>query len=140
MKKAPAGGFAKGATCDSTPQSYEGDSDLVLGEGDGAGDDGALALSDALQNELSDGFADTSDDAFGEDSAMADRGLAADATETHAHAVDVDVPENDACGSCFYAICEADSYCCDTEWDDRCVATGMTICASLCGEDATQPL
>jgi hypothetical protein len=38
------------------------------------------------------------------------------------------------CSPCAKAICEADAYCCDNEWDDIC--TGAV--ASLCSQDACE--
>ncbi|MBI4700464.1 MAG: hypothetical protein HY744_04735 [Deltaproteobacteria bacterium] len=38
-----------------------------------------------------------------------------------------------SCGECAKAVCEQDSYCCDTEWDQTCVAEVDKFCSSPCG-------
>jgi len=137
MKKAPAAGFAKGATCGGS-QSYEADAELLLADDSdqGLGDDAALALADAVESHVSETF--VVDDFNADDVAILKdvAGASVDANEAHAHGEGDTTRVDDACGTCFYAICEADAYCCETEWDDSCVATGMKICESLCGAEA----
>jgi len=36
-----------------------------------------------------------------------------------------------ACDDCVQSICNADPYCCDTQWDSYCVEEVRTICGSL---------
>ena len=132
MKKSPAGGFAKGATCGSSGQAYEGDTDLTLTDS---------TLDPEIEMTFAEALADGADP-FDVDGVDADT-----AEETHhldhpeaVNGVTAASPEDDACGRCFQTICENDAYCCDTAWDDRCVETGLTICEALCGAEATRPL
>jgi hypothetical protein len=142
MKKSPAAGFAKGPTCGSAPQSYDDGAELAAGESDdnayGAGDvDNAYGAGDV---DLAYGAGDVDnayglgdvDNAHDDDDAPEMCVLAAESVSS--------VADDDACSTCFDAICEADAHCCETEWDDRCVATGMKICEALCGKEAMGPL
>jgi len=46
-------------------------------------------------------------------------------------------PLDPECDECTALICDIDSYCCDTEWDDICVGRARTDCGNLtCGESA----
>lgn len=119
MKKAPAGGFAKGATCGSSPQSEEIDAVLE------ATDD--LAFDAAF-------------DALDSDAATEPPILQIDDSTVEHAAQSEDPAADDLCATCFDAICSQDAYCCDTEWDDRCVSEGETLCAALCGAGAMTPL
>ncbi|MFO0587395.1 MAG: M15 family metallopeptidase [Polyangiaceae bacterium] len=132
MKKSPAGGFAKGATCGSSGQAYEGETDLTVTDS---------TLDPEIEMTVAEAIAD------GADLDDADLDGADTAEETHhldhpetVNGVTAASSDDDACGRCFQTICENDSYCCDTEWDDRCVQTGLTICEALCGAEATRPL
>ena len=139
MKKAPAAGFKKGPTCGSS-QSVEEDVTLVAA--DDSLDEAALALADDFEEALSEDIAD--DDLPRADDAHVDvdspiTGAQAHDHEAHAGAASID--DADAtCATCFDKICEADSYCCDTEWDDRCVTTGLALCEALCGAESMMPL
>ncbi len=127
MKKAPAGGFAKGASC-SGSQSFEDDTDLeVIGADDVM--EGPWAGS--IEEAIADG-ADADD--------IADVDADAEVHATLGAPKGAEEASDEACSTCFSAICAEDSYCCDTAWDDRCVTTGLALCAALCGEDATQAL
>lgn len=126
MKKAPAGGFAKGATCGSSGQAFEDETDLTMSDS---------VLDSDVESTIAEALADGADPMD-----------VNEAGESHAdHPSHVDGAEaapvaEDPCGRCFETICENDSYCCETEWDDRCVQTGLTICEAMCGAEATQPL
>jgi len=41
---------------------------------------------------------------------------------------EVGVNLNQGCDPCVKSICQVDSYCCNTEWDDSCVAEVLPIC------------
>lgn len=44
-----------------------------------------------------------------------------------------------SCGACVAQICAADSFCCDTQWDNFCVEEARTICGSFtCQESKGQ--
>jgi hypothetical protein len=44
---------------------------------------------------------------------------------------------NPVCDTCVAAVCDYDSYCCDTMWDSLCVQHVRTVCNSLaCDESA----
>ncbi len=38
------------------------------------------------------------------------------------------------CSGCVVSVCEADGYCCKTEWDTICVREAAKICSKACGE------
>jgi hypothetical protein len=128
MKKSPAGGFAKGATCGSA-QSFESDAEIA------AMDDAELIDDDTLANAIADATAGAED---GDDMALRPTAHAGDAEGGHDHEVHAATAETTAadetCSSCFHAICEEDAYCCDTEWDDTCVTRGLALCEMLCGQ------
>lgn len=42
-----------------------------------------------------------------------------------------------ACGDCATAVCESDSYCCDSEWDSTCVSEVDQYCTTSCGGGTT---
>ncbi len=130
MKKAPAAGFAKGATC-SAPQSFEGETELEMA-------DDSLLDADLAQT-IAEGIADGADasDADDGDAHHLDTTAQSSAAASAASAAKI---ADDTCSSCFQAICDNDAYCCETAWDDRCVETGLTICEALCGAEATRPL
>jgi hypothetical protein len=139
MKKAPAGGFAKGAICGSS-QAYDGDTELAAVDrtDDELQDLAALAVAEAAAN-----AADAADVAPDTDDLVDDdTGAAPEANDpgTRAGTARASSANDEACSSCFQTICDNDSYCCTTSWDETCVAEGMTICEALCGKDAMQPL
>ena len=138
MKKSPAGGFAKGATCGGS-QSYADDSQLVAVDGTEHFDLHAFDLTDALRDAVSE---DIADDAHDHPVAGTDPLANGPITLAHeTHVGEATITQSDAeCATCFDAICAADAYCCETEWDDRCVQTGLTLCTALCGAAAMQPL
>lgn len=37
------------------------------------------------------------------------------------------------CDPCAAAVCAADAYCCDTDWDGMCVAEASSTCGACCG-------
>ncbi|MBL4688534.1 MAG: hypothetical protein JKY37_28350 [Nannocystaceae bacterium] len=41
-------------------------------------------------------------------------------------------PLDPSCGTCAQAVCEADNYCCATEWDEICTDHVETYCAGSC--------
>jgi len=40
---------------------------------------------------------------------------------------------------CEMTVCDADAYCCDTEWDDICVGEAQQLCEGLCPIENAQP-
>jgi hypothetical protein len=130
MKKSPAGGFATGATCASA-QSFESDAELSAADEDGLFAGEQLAVADAIS-----AVAEGDDMAGGDLTASAGGQLLDD----HDHELHASTGETSAadetCSSCFHAICQADPYCCETEWDDSCVTRGLALCETLCGPDA----
>ena len=46
---------------------------------------------------------------------------------------DEGVALDSGCGSCATAVCDADSFCCDVEWDAMCVGEAESICSLDCG-------
>jgi hypothetical protein len=121
MKKSPAGGFAKGATC-SAPADYQGDAVIAAADGDDEADIAIVDTEVAVESAHVEGTAPV---ANGESSAAKTA---------------VDTAADDRCASCFQAICDTNARCCETEWDASCVATGLELCEALCGKDAMQPL
>ena len=126
MKKSPAAGFAKGARCGSSSQSYESEAEIASDDEQTSGPPGqGAAFGSEAEHEhdldLMESGIHFVDDALGEAS-----------IETS----EDDAEERARCASCFQAICDADAYCCETDWDDRCVEEGTVICDSLCGPDA----
>lgn len=135
MKKSPAGGFAKGPTCASA-QAFEAEAEIAAMDDELLLDGEALlAVADAASS-VAEG-----DDAISDEMAA---GVAGGLEGAHDHEVHASTGEtsadDEACSSCFYAICEADAHCCETEWDDACVTRGLEICEMLCGAEATRPL
>lgn len=50
--------------------------------------------------------------------------------EDCSHPVDeAGFPLSQSCGSCTRIVCDADLYCCDTDWDEGCVAQAKSECA-----------
>ena len=93
MKKAPAGGFATGATCGASGQAFEGDADLTVTDS-GLDSDMELTIAEAL----ADG-ADPMDVNEAGESHPVDAPHASDAEAAPA--------ADDPCGRCFETICEA---------------------------------
>jgi hypothetical protein len=134
MKQAPAGGFAKGASCGS--QSFEDDYELAAVDESDLIDLQAVDLTGAFEAAVSEDIADDDHDHL---SAHAVNGPITAPHETHVGSATI--TQSDAeCATCFDAICATDAYCCETEWDDRCVQTGLTLCEALCGKEAMSPL
>ncbi len=41
-----------------------------------------------------------------------------------------------SCDECANAVCQVDSYCCDTAWDGQCVSEVATFCGQTCGSSS----
>ncbi len=140
MKKAPAAGFAKGASCGGS-QSFEDDSELVSVDGSGLVDLDVIDVTGAFEEALSEDIADDdlprADDAHS--ARVTDDGPITEPQDTHVGEAEITAADA-TCATCFDAICEADAYCCETEWDDRCVTTGLALCEALCGAESMMPL
>ncbi|MEO7329533.1 MAG: hypothetical protein ABI193_13200 [Minicystis sp.] len=37
-----------------------------------------------------------------------------------------------ACGPCIATICQADAFCCQSQWDQLCVFEVGSVCGQLC--------
>jgi len=42
------------------------------------------------------------------------------------------VPLSDFCGPCVAKICQADPFCCQSQWDQLCVFEVGSVCGQLC--------
>jgi hypothetical protein len=118
MKKAPAGGFAKGAVCGSGSQDAE--TDVAMEE------ESSLELAKAAA------VAATQEDHDHPVLSASDAELGEARTE---------------CDACVESICDVDPFCCGDQWDAACVAHTEAECQTQCAlepvsfeGDALEPL